>query len=147
MYYMPSLHDFHMETVQTLLSMKTCRMGLLSIAFQVWDEIGNANKCNYLSTSHSRLTVASIVISKFRHCIILVTISTKSFFQQNFNLIWTRIQHGLDLGCCLWRRLWLGIKKILILGDGSLHNLDSVPNCMALKCANFDWWKHARFTQ
>jgi hypothetical protein len=30
--------------------------------------------------------VTSIVISKFLHCKILVTISAKSFFQQNFNL-------------------------------------------------------------
>ena len=32
------------------------------------------------------LTMASIVVSKFLHCTILVTISAKSFFQQNFNL-------------------------------------------------------------
>jgi hypothetical protein len=30
--------------------------------------------------------VVSIVISKFIHCTTLVTISGKSFFQQNFNL-------------------------------------------------------------
>jgi hypothetical protein len=35
--------------------------------------------------------MASIVISNFLHCIILVTISGKSFFQQNFNLKWARI--------------------------------------------------------
>jgi hypothetical protein len=44
--------------------------------------------------------VFSIVISKFLHCTIIVTISAKSFFQQNFNLKWTRIQRGMDLGCC-----------------------------------------------
>jgi hypothetical protein len=33
--------------------------------------------------------VSSIVISKFLHCTIL----------ENFNLKWTRIQHGMDLGC------------------------------------------------
>jgi hypothetical protein len=44
--------------------------------------------------------VASIVISKFLHYTILVTMSAKSFFQQNFNLKWTRIQCGMDLGCC-----------------------------------------------
>jgi hypothetical protein len=32
------------------------------------------------------LIVASIVISRYLHCTILVTISAKSFFQQNFNL-------------------------------------------------------------
>jgi hypothetical protein len=37
--------------------------------------------------------VISIVISKFLHCIILVTISAKNFFQQNFKM--TRIQRGL----------------------------------------------------
>jgi hypothetical protein len=42
--------------------------------------------------------VASIVISKFLHYIILVTISAKSIFQQNFNLKLARIQRGLDLG-------------------------------------------------
>jgi hypothetical protein len=39
--------------------------------------------------------VASIVISKFLHCTILVTISGKCFFQQNFNLKMTRIQRGI----------------------------------------------------
>jgi hypothetical protein len=56
------------------------------------------------STCHSRLTMASIessiVISKFLHCTILVTMSAKSYFQENFNLKWIRIQHGVDLGCC-----------------------------------------------
>jgi hypothetical protein len=33
--------------------------------------------------------VSSIVISKFLHCTIL----------ENFNLKWTRIQRGMDLGC------------------------------------------------
>jgi hypothetical protein len=33
--------------------------------------------------------VSSIVISKLLHCIIL----------ENFNLKWTRIQRGMDLGC------------------------------------------------
>jgi hypothetical protein len=28
------------------------------------------------------------------------TLSAKTFFQQNFNLKWTRIQGGMDLGCC-----------------------------------------------
>jgi hypothetical protein len=45
--------------------------------------------------------VASIVISKFFYYTILVTMSAKSFFQQNFNLNWTRIQRGMDLGCLL----------------------------------------------
>jgi hypothetical protein len=44
--------------------------------------------------------MVSIVISKLLHYSILVTISAKSFFQKNFNLKWTRIQCGLDLGCC-----------------------------------------------
>jgi hypothetical protein len=43
------------------------------------------------STGHSKWTVPSIVastmISKFLHYTILVIISAKSFFQQNFNLI------------------------------------------------------------
>jgi hypothetical protein len=39
--------------------------------------------------------VASIVISKFLRCTILVTISGKRFFQQNFNLKMTRIQRGV----------------------------------------------------
>jgi hypothetical protein len=42
------------------------------------------------------LTVASIVISKFLHYTILVTTSAKSFFQQKFNLKWTRIQCGQE---------------------------------------------------
>jgi hypothetical protein len=53
----------------------------------------------FYSIGHSRLIMASTVISKFLHNTILVTISAKSFFQQNFNLNWTRIQRGLDLGC------------------------------------------------
>jgi hypothetical protein len=56
--------------------------------------------------------VSSIVISKFLHCRILVTKSAKSFFQQNFNLKWTRIQRGLDLGCC-WM-LFFTIEKGLL---------------------------------
>ena len=44
--------------------------------------------------------VASIVISKFLHYTILVTISTRTSSKKNFNLMWTRIQCGLDLGCC-----------------------------------------------
>jgi hypothetical protein len=51
------------------------------------------------STSHNKSTmvsiVALIVISKFLHYTILVTISGKRFFQQNFNLKMTRIQHGV----------------------------------------------------
>jgi hypothetical protein len=43
---------------------------------------------------------------------ILVTISGKSFFQQNFNLKITRIQRGLDLGCC-WM-LFFFVKKGLL---------------------------------
>jgi hypothetical protein len=39
---------------------------------------------------------ASIVISKFLQGTILVTTSVKSFFQHNFNLIWTRIQRGQE---------------------------------------------------
>jgi hypothetical protein len=53
-----------------------------------------------LIVAPSSTVMASIVISKFLHCTILVTISAKSFFQQNFNLKWTRIQRGLDLRCC-----------------------------------------------
>jgi hypothetical protein len=55
-----------------------------------------------ISIYSSRLTVASIVtsivISKFLHYTIrfLHWTSTKSFFQQNFNLNWTRIQHGQE---------------------------------------------------
>jgi hypothetical protein len=60
--------------------------------------------------------VASIVISKFLHYIILVTMSSKNFFQQNFNLKMTRIQHGVGswmlfsivekgLVACSWRML------------------------------------------
>jgi hypothetical protein len=49
---------------------------------------------SFYSSGHSRLTVASIVfsivISKFLHCTIL----------ENFNLKWTTIQCGMDLGCC-----------------------------------------------
>jgi hypothetical protein len=56
--------------------------------------------------------VALIVISKFLHCTILVTICGKSFFQQNFNLKTTRIQHGLDLGCC-WM-LFFTVEKGLL---------------------------------
>jgi hypothetical protein len=56
---------------------------------------------SFYSIGHSKLTVvsivASIVISKFLHYTILATISVKSFFQQNFNLIWTRIQSGLGI--------------------------------------------------
>jgi hypothetical protein len=40
--------------------------------------------------------VSSIVISKFLHCTIL----------ENFNLKWTRIQRGVDLGCC-WMLFFL----------------------------------------
>jgi hypothetical protein len=45
------------------------------------------------SIGHNILIVASIVISKFLQYTILVT---KSFFQQNFNLNWTKIQHGQE---------------------------------------------------
>jgi hypothetical protein len=44
--------------------------------------------------------MALVVISKFLHFTILVIISAKSYFYQNFNLKWKRIQCGLDLGCC-----------------------------------------------
>jgi hypothetical protein len=37
-----------------------------------------------------------LVISKFLHCTIL----------ENFNLKWTRIQRGVDLGCC-WMLFFL----------------------------------------
>jgi hypothetical protein len=40
--------------------------------------------------------VSSIVISKFLQCTIL----------ENFNLKWTRIQRGVDLGCC-WMLFFL----------------------------------------
>jgi hypothetical protein len=40
--------------------------------------------------------VSSIVTSKFLHCTIL----------ENFNLKWTRIQRGMDLGCC-WMLFFL----------------------------------------
>jgi hypothetical protein len=53
--------------------------------------------------------VASIVISKFLYYTILVTISGKRFFQQNFNLKMKRIQHGVDLGCC-WM-LFFSVEK------------------------------------
>jgi hypothetical protein len=69
---------------------------------------------SFYSTRRNRLTmvsmVASIVISKFLHCTILVTISAKSFFQQNFNLKWTRIQRGPDLGFC-WM-LFFTVEKV-----------------------------------
>jgi hypothetical protein len=59
----------------------------------------------FYSIGHNKLIVvsimASIVISRFLHYTILVTISAKSFFQQNFNLKWTRIQRSLDLGLLL----------------------------------------------
>jgi hypothetical protein len=41
---------------------------------------------SFYSIGYSKLIVASIVLSKFLHYTILVTISSKSFFQQNFNL-------------------------------------------------------------
>jgi hypothetical protein len=41
---------------------------------------------------------SSIVISKFLHYTILVTISGKSFFPNNFNLKLTRFEHGVNLG-------------------------------------------------
>jgi hypothetical protein len=54
---------------------------------------------SFNSTSHNKSTmvsiVASIVISKFLHYTILVTISGKRFFQENFNLKMTRIQRGV----------------------------------------------------
>jgi hypothetical protein len=80
---------------------------------------------SYNCIGHSRLLVvsivASIVIPKFLHCTILVTLSVKSSFQQNFNLKWARIQCGMDLGCSWmffftvdkdllsspWRMLWV----------------------------------------
>jgi hypothetical protein len=45
--------------------------------------------------------VSLIVISKFIHCTMLVTISSKSFFQQNFNLKWIRIMAWIldAVGC------------------------------------------------
>ena len=49
---------------------------------------------NYLSIGHSTSTMASTLIPKFFQCTILFTTSSKSFFQQNFYLNWTRIQHG-----------------------------------------------------
>ena len=42
--------------------------------------------------------VASIVISKFLHCTILVILSGKRFFQQNFNLKMTMILDAVQ-GC------------------------------------------------
>jgi hypothetical protein len=36
--------------------------------------------------------------------------------------------------------LRLGIEKIPIFGDDSLNNIDFVPNCMAFKLTNFDWF-------
>jgi hypothetical protein len=36
------------------------------------------------------------VISNFFQCTIIVTTSAKSFFQQNFNLQWTRSQRGQE---------------------------------------------------
>jgi hypothetical protein len=56
--------------------------------------------------------VVSIVISKFLCHTILVTISGKSFFQQNFNLKMTRIHHGMDLGC-YWM-LFFTVEKDLL---------------------------------
>jgi hypothetical protein len=47
----------------------------------------NSGVISFYGNGHSRLPVASIVISKFLHSTILATISAKSFFQQNFNLI------------------------------------------------------------
>jgi hypothetical protein len=48
--------------------------------------------------------IASIVISKFFHNTLLITTIAESFFLQNFNLIWTRIQCGQEslmlFHCC-----------------------------------------------
>jgi hypothetical protein len=52
--------------------------------------------------------VASMVISKFLHYIILVTISAKNFIQQNFNLKMTRIQRGVGS----WMLFEKGLVKI-----------------------------------
>jgi hypothetical protein len=41
---------------------------------------------------------SSIVISKFLHYTILVTISGKSFFPNNFNIKLTRFEHSVNLG-------------------------------------------------
>jgi hypothetical protein len=55
--------------------------------------------------------VASIVISKFLHCTILVTISGKRFFQQNFNFkddknpMWRRILDAVGCSFPLLRRV------------------------------------------
>jgi hypothetical protein len=40
--------------------------------------------------------MVSPVISKFLHYTTPITTSAKSFFQQNFNSIWTRIQRGQE---------------------------------------------------
>ena len=93
---------------------------LLQQWLQEWPHIVISFYITGHNSSTMDLIVVSIVISKFLHCKILVIISTKSFFQQNFNLKWTRIQRGLDLRCCcmlffivvkdllayLWRILW-----------------------------------------
>jgi hypothetical protein len=64
---------------------------------------------SFYSIGRCKLTVASIaasiVISKFLHCTILVTSSAKSFFQQNLNLTYKgqRRQNGFLhfwAGCC-----------------------------------------------
>jgi hypothetical protein len=80
--------------------------------------------------------MASIVISKFLHYTILFTISVKSFFQQNFNLIWTRIQHGLEP--------WMLLDALFLCKEGSvglpLKNLmepSFVPEKKPIKLTNY----------
>jgi hypothetical protein len=85
---------------------------------------------SFNSTNHSRLPVVSIValivISKFLHCTILVTISARSFFQQNFNLKWTRIQCGLDLGC-YWM-LFFTVEKGLLARARRINRYTRPPS-------------------
>jgi hypothetical protein len=66
----------------------------------------------FLTIMLNYFSVECELFSKVCNPLILVTISAKSFFQQNFNLKWTRIQRGLDLGC-FWM-LFFTVEKGLL---------------------------------
>jgi hypothetical protein len=94
----------------TSFASKWSKWMTLQVSKVAWTEV-----CLGVSqTTHDLygLTVVSIEISKFLHCTILVTISAKSFFQQNFNLKWTKIQRGMDLGYC-WMLFFIVEKDLL----------------------------------
>jgi hypothetical protein len=62
-------------------------MGLSSSTVQQWLQEWPNKVISFYGTRNNRFIVASIIISNFLQCTILVTKNAKSFFQQNFNLI------------------------------------------------------------